>query len=104
MDKVASRPSAGHELIDLAVDALTTYRLTRLVVEDEIAAPLRDRIWKRWAPDRTKVGYLITCPWCVSVWVGAGVVAAGAVAPTAWRALSRVLVLSALTGMVSQRA
>jgi len=103
MDKVASRPSAGHELIDLAIDALTTYRITRLVVEDEIAAPMRDRVWDRWPPDSTRVGYLITCPWCVSVWVGAGVVAARAVAPAAWRPLSGALALSALAGVVSQR-
>lgn len=43
----------------------STWRLARLFTVDEITRPLRDRIarvndW--WA-------YLITCPWCLSIWL-----------------------------------
>lgn len=50
---------------------LAAYRLTRLVTADVFPfEPLRDRTVG------TKLGYLLTCPFCVSVWVG-GFLAAG---------------------------
>lgn len=85
-------------LLLIAMMALATYRLTRLVVEDTFppAKHLRDRItgWayaqtpmihkasgiiSYWVPTRPRlhwIGDLITCHWCASVWVGAGVTAA----------------------------
>lgn len=63
----------------------TTYRLTRLVTTDSLppAKWVRDRItgdeetdtraWP-WVPDW--LATLVTCPWCASVWVAAGVTAA----------------------------
>jgi hypothetical protein len=62
------------------------HRLTRLLVQDEI--PLvkvpRDKVvaWLDPPPGRRppwgglgrSIAYLATCPWCMSVWVGAGVV------------------------------
>jgi hypothetical protein len=90
--------------VDLAVDALATFRLTRLLVEDEIAEPIRRRVWKRFDPQETKVGYLFTCPWCVSIWVGAAVVAARRVAPGPWGVGSTALALSAVTGLIATNA
>jgi hypothetical protein len=55
----------------LVADSLATYRLTRLVVEDQITVDVREWIWKHHSPEETKLGYLITCPYCVSVWAGA---------------------------------
>lgn len=57
----------------MIIEALATRRLTQLVVEDEITRPARD-IVTRWAdrhrtgtlPDR--IGYLVDCPACASVW------------------------------------
>ena len=53
---------------------LATFRATRLVNEDEITAPFR-RLVCRLDRDMEpgEVGrwtYFITCPWCVSIWVG----------------------------------
>lgn len=55
----------------LATDALATYRATRLITEDEILADLREWVWHKHSPEDTKIGYFITCPYCVSVWAGA---------------------------------
>jgi hypothetical protein len=41
--------------------ALATMRLTDVLIFDRIAAPLRARV--RW--------YVLTCPRCLSVWMGA---------------------------------
>lgn len=62
----------------MILEALATRRLTQLVVEDEITRPVRD-IVTRWAdrhregtlPDR--LGYLVDCPACASVWCGAAI-------------------------------
>lgn len=45
---------------------LAVYRLTLLVVADEITRPPRDWLIER-VPDR--VGVLLSCPWCMSVWI-----------------------------------
>jgi hypothetical protein len=74
------------------------------VVEDEITAQLRDMLWDRFDPGETKIGYLVTCPWCVSFWVGAGVVAARAATPRLWNAAAKALTFSAFAGIVARRA
>ena len=95
--------TGGGGALELAVDAIATYRLSRLLVEDEIAAPVREAVWKRYDASDSKIGYLFTCPWCVSIWVGAGVVAARYIAPAQWEPVARVLTVSAATGMIASR-
>jgi hypothetical protein len=61
----------------------TTYRATRLVVDDAFppVAWVRTRLtgdeWgrHRWAWVPRWVGELVSCTWCASVWVSAGVTA-----------------------------
>jgi hypothetical protein len=89
--------------LDLAVDALAVFRLTKLVVDDEIFADAREKLLDRFHPDETKIGYLITCPWCVSIWAGGAVVVARAVAPRAWDLAAQALAFSAVTGLVAER-
>jgi hypothetical protein len=55
----------------LVIGALATYRATKLVLEDEILADFRAKWWKKWPPESTKRGYLLTCPHCLSIWIGA---------------------------------
>lgn len=52
------------------VAALACYRITLLVVADEITAPARQRArtWLEHA-GRDRLGYALTCPWCASVWL-----------------------------------
>lgn len=57
----------------LLLGASATYRLTRLITEDEITRPLRERLWDRYPPESTAIGYLISCPHCVSIYAGAAV-------------------------------
>jgi Protein of unknown function (DUF1360) len=93
----------ANDALVLAVDALATFRLTRLLVEDEITSPIRKAVWKRYDPSDSKLGYLFTCPWCVSIWVGAGIVAARYAAPAQWEPVARVFAGSAVTGMIAER-
>lgn len=81
----------------LVVDALATYRLTRLIVEDRIAERPRAALRAR----SPFLDELLACSWCTSVWAAVGVVVARQVAPRAWEPLARVLALSAVAGLVA---
>jgi hypothetical protein len=72
--------------------SLTVARTTRLITEDTILDEPRQwilkRIWGRGKPDdihesswtppywQGKLHYLLTCPWCCSIWVSAGALGA----------------------------
>ena len=54
------------------VYALAIARVTGLITVDEITRPLRDGVLRRLDEGRRvdlSIGYLITCPWCASIWV-----------------------------------
>lgn len=85
--------------LDLAVDALAVYRLTRLVTEDTILDRPRDWILEN-APDR--LAYLVSCPFCVSIYAGGLATLARTVFPRAWTPLSRLLALSAATSLKTE--
>lgn len=60
----------------LALVALATYRVSRLVTTDEITEPLREYLVERYpprevAPNRLVASWPVTfvhCSWCVSIW------------------------------------
>lgn len=85
-------------LVLLAV--LATARLTRLINDDAILD--RPRAWVQRGGE-SKLAYFVTCPWCVSIWVGACV----AVATYDWHAYGVVqvgllmLAASHVTGMLA---
>lgn len=58
-------------VLSLALDVMAAKRLTRLAVDDAIADEVRDKVWDRFPKGRSKVGYLISCHACTSVWAGA---------------------------------
>lgn len=89
--------------LNFAKDALAVYRLTKLVIDDEITSDVRDKLFERFPPESTKIGFMLTCPWCVSIWAGLGVVAARRVAPELWDGLSTALAASSVTGLLEER-
>ena len=109
--------------VELLVDTLATYRLTKLVVDDVITETPRDAVivlayaaQGRQVPDDgcetlaeavhadadpPKVAVLLTCPWCAGMWVALGVVVARRLAPRLWSPLARALGMSAAAGLLS---
>lgn len=106
----------GPDPLTLAIDALATYRLTRLATADVISEPLRRSVVDRALgpegraaagdgdtavevvddlDDPPKLARLVTCRWCAGVWIAAGVVAARRLAPRAWEPVAEGLALSA---------
>ncbi len=56
------------ELFEFVILALATFRITRLITRDVITEPIRTRVWKKYPPESSKLGYFFTCEWCMSIW------------------------------------
>lgn len=87
------------QLLTLLLDIVAVYRLTKLAIDDEITYEIRAKVWEKFPPETTKIGYLFTCPWCMSIWMGAGVFALRKIDPELATYVSSVLAASAATGI-----
>lgn len=90
-------------LDELLVLALASFRLTRLVTTDQLSAQLRERVWARRPPESSRLGYLLTCDWCVSIWTSALLVLVYSISSTTALAVGAVLALSAAASIVAAR-
>jgi hypothetical protein len=92
------RPKPG----DAALLGLATFKLSRLLTKEKVTQPIREPFVEGSEPGegsevncepagsgvRRAVGELLTCPFCVSVWVATALTAAFAIAPRAVRLFS----------------
>src|SRR4051794_36902420 len=89
------------QTVDLVVDALASYRVTRLLVSDRIVDRHRDALVDRLRRGgHRKLVELSECPWCIGFWVACGVVAARRVVPRAWSPIAEVFAFSAVSGLL----
>lgn len=86
--------------LELVIYGLATYRLTRLITRDSISAPIRERVWKKRPPEKSKIGYLLTCEWCMSIWV-ASLLLISSMITSATDIAATVLALSAVAGLLT---
>lgn len=86
------------EFFILIVLALAVYRLCRLIIEDYIFESIRDRIWDRYPPESTKIGYLFTCYHCLSLWLASFVVVLFLLLPVPTIVGATILAISTLVG------
>lgn len=87
------------EVFRILLDFVAVYRLTKLVIDDEIVAEIREKIWDKFPPESTKIGYLLTCPWCVSFWMAVAIVTTRKINPEIADYISGILAASAVTGI-----
>ena len=106
---------------ELAVDALATYRLTRLATADVISEPARMALLRRVGADPPpgeadpsaqevveamdhppRLATLITCRWCAGMWIAGGVAVARRTAPAAWDPVARGLALAAAAVLLAR--
>lgn len=87
--------------IELVIFGLATYRLTRLITRDVIMAPLVNRVWKKFPPESSKIGYVFTCEWCMSIWVALTLQLSRMIIPTPTYVLEVVLAASAIAGLLT---
>ncbi len=88
---------------DATVDALAVYRLTRIIVDDEIVEDQRQQAIA-WLDrhDMEKVSYLIGCYWCSGFWVSIICALIRSRLPRLWRAVRWPLAASAVTGILAE--
>lgn len=96
---MGARLSVLRDPTALAVGALAVHRLTRLALEDEVTAPIRERITE--AAPEGRLAYFVTCPWCVSMWAAAAWAALTVAAPAVAAPLGAVLAWSSVTGLLA---
>ena len=79
----------GLSIRDLMLSAVATHKLSRLITKDPVTSPLRAPFTRyqgqsgpaelqeevRGTGARKAVGELITCPFCIDMWVATGLVA-----------------------------
>lgn len=87
-------------LLELIIYGLATYRLTRLITRDVITESIRNWIWKKLPPDKSKVGYLFTCEWCLSIYV-ASLFLVSSMITSATDIAATLLALSAIAGLLT---
>lgn len=90
----------------LVTGALATYRITRLMTEDELTRPVREKVWESRPPESSRLGYILTCEHCSAVYAAGAVTAlatgASRYAPRPVQLVSNVLLATlALSGAVS---
>ncbi|MFE8978693.1 DUF1360 domain-containing protein [Streptomyces cyaneofuscatus] len=105
----AELPGA-HRLTDVVVTAAAVFRLGRLLSKGSVTSPLRAPFTRyeeasgpaevqespRGGPIRSTVGELVTCPFCLSVWLTATFTGAHLLWPKATRAVTGGLAALAL--------
>lgn len=119
------------DALTAGVDALASFRITRLVVSDVLTADMRDAFIRaayvsagraeemeaqyltgngapgEWAevvardPDPPKLATLVTCPHCAGMWVAFGVALARWLAPRPWAAIARPLALAGAVSIIA---
>lgn len=81
-----------------------TYRITRLFAVDALPLIAKPREWiVNKLGEEHAISYLVTCMWCVSMYVGAGLTAVTdlfTAVPYPWLTW---IVASAVTGIIAQR-
>lgn len=95
--------------MNFLIDALATYRLTRLATEDTLTEPLREYVFNSprlpdpslshypppHSPFRPNPAYILTCPHCASIYAAAFTLIAPA-------PLKKILALAAVTTLIHE--
>jgi hypothetical protein len=96
---------------DTALIGIATHKASRLLAKDAVASPLRAPFTRYEEPagdgelnesvrghgTRHAIGELLTCPFCLSVWVATGLTAGTVFAPRVTRAVGTVLTAVAVS-------
>jgi hypothetical protein len=106
---VPARPSAG----DVVLVSVATHKLSRLLAKDAVTSPLRAPLARYAGPAgaaelneevrddggtvRHGLGELVTCPFCLAVWVATGLTGGLVLAPRITRLAATALTATAVS-------
>lgn len=88
--------------LDGIILTLAVFRITRLITTDFILDKVRQKIWNKSPMHKGGIGYLITCDWCMSIWVSSLVLVVYKIWPTPAIAVWGVFALSGAAGLLSR--
>ena len=91
----------SRDFLEFLIYGLAVYRLSRLIVRDELLSGPRERIWSKFPPESSKIGYWFTCVWCTSVWSASLFTISRIIVPEATYIVAFVLALSAVAGLLT---
>jgi len=98
-----STAQTGTHVRSLVVDALASYRFVKLIRDDRLFEPVRTSVAERHGPPgKSKLSYLLACPWCLSFYAGAALTLSRGRWPRTTEAVARTFALSGLVGLASQ--
>lgn len=63
---------------------------------------MRKLVWEKYPPN-TKIGYLFTCSWCMSIWMAFALILLEKASPELYKDVTSILVASAAVGIISER-
>jgi hypothetical protein len=89
--------------LDLIILSLATIRITRLITTDTIFSSAREKFWKRFPPEKSMYGYLLTCNWCSSIYASTLVMSMYKITEGPALFVSSILALSCVAGFVTDR-
>lgn len=89
--------------LQLLILILGVFRITRLIIEDTILEPVRERTVFRLDP-RSKVRELLDCPWCLGFWLSMLAVISWAADPTVTGWVLLPFAISAGVGIIAERS
>lgn len=92
-----------HPIFVLLFTALATYRIFILVAQDKITENLREKFFAKFGEPTDSWTYLITCPWCLSMWVMPAMVLLYVLAPTVWLYTCYILAGSLIIGYLEDK-
>jgi hypothetical protein len=110
--RAAVAPPARTSAVDVLVGGVATHKLSRLITKGSVTSPMRAPFTEFEAPagpaehhDRPRgtsgvrhtIGELLTCPFCVAVWLGTAYVFALAFVPRLTRAVAAVFSVVAIS-------
>jgi hypothetical protein len=112
--RISGRPVPDRPAVaDVALLSIATHKLSRLLAKDSVASPLRAPFTRYTEPAgaaelneevrdegssvRHGIGELITCPFCLAVWVATGLTGGLVIAPRLTRLAATVLTATAVS-------
>ncbi len=90
-------------LTALVLLSLAGYRITRLLIEDYILSRPRDWVLDK-LKDRPMLSYLLTCYWCLGLWVAILLVIPYIFFPDAMMVVALPFAISTVVGLIDQKA
>lgn len=90
-------------VLQILLTIIATFRLTKLLNQDYIMNDVRKKVWEKFPPSTSKIGYIFTCDWCMSIWAAGALMLVRRFAPEIYDEILLILTASAITGIVSEK-